>query len=86
MLEPIPYQQMSVNIISNLCRVINYLCFAGSTFIQQALEGEYPKFLRLYIEMCSRLQAWCDQLTPAPLLLGTEGVEGAVGNPQFSIK
>ncbi|KAF4527765.1 hypothetical protein B566_EDAN016470 [Ephemera danica] len=57
----------------------------GSTFIQQALEGEYPKFLRLYLEMCSRLQAWNDQLAPTPLLLGAEESEGAITNPQYSI-
>jgi hypothetical protein len=26
-------------------------------FIKQALEGEYPKFLRLYLDMCKRIQA-----------------------------
>lgn len=29
----------------------------GSMFIKQALEGEYPKFLRLYLDMCKRMQA-----------------------------
>jgi hypothetical protein len=29
----------------------------GSMFVKQALEGEYPKFLRLYLDMCKRIQA-----------------------------
>jgi hypothetical protein len=30
---------------------------SGSTFVKQALEGEYPKFLRLYLDLCKRIQA-----------------------------
>ncbi|PSN54614.1 Conserved oligomeric Golgi complex subunit 5 [Blattella germanica] len=29
----------------------------SSMFVKQALEGEYPKFLRLYLDMCKKVQA-----------------------------
>nr|CAD7462469.1 unnamed protein product [Timema tahoe] len=32
-----------------------------SLFVKQALEGEYPKFLRLYLDLCKRLQALSNQ-------------------------
>lgn len=28
----------------------------GSNFVKKALEGEYPKFLRLYLDLCKKLQ------------------------------
>nr|CAD7434700.1 unnamed protein product [Timema monikensis] len=33
----------------------------NSLFVKQALEGEYPKFLRLYLDLCKRLQALSNQ-------------------------
>lgn len=34
----------------------NYLFDSASTFLKQAFEGEYPKLLRLYNDLWSRLQ------------------------------
>uniref|UniRef100_A0A8C1DWA5 Conserved oligomeric Golgi complex subunit 5 n=2 Tax=Cyprinus carpio TaxID=7962 RepID=A0A8C1DWA5_CYPCA len=35
-----------------------FLLFSASTFLKQALEGEYPKLLRLYNELWKRLQQY----------------------------
>lgn len=35
-----------------------FLLFTASTFLKQALEGEYPKLLRLYNELWKRLQQY----------------------------
>ena len=29
---------------------------AGSSFVKQALEGEYPKFLRIFLDLSKRLK------------------------------
>jgi len=38
-------------------KLVWWFHFSGSMFIKQALEGEYPKFLRLYLDMCKRIHA-----------------------------
>ena len=35
----------------------NEFCVLDSSFIKQALEGEYPKLLRLHLDLYKRLQA-----------------------------
>uniref|UniRef100_A0A671KAD6 Conserved oligomeric Golgi complex subunit 5 n=1 Tax=Sinocyclocheilus anshuiensis TaxID=1608454 RepID=A0A671KAD6_9TELE len=40
------------------CSQFIFLLFSASTFLKQALEGEYPKLLRLYNELWKRLQQY----------------------------
>ncbi|XP_049793255.1 conserved oligomeric Golgi complex subunit 5 [Schistocerca nitens] len=43
------------NVTETLAKKLNQAA-EGSSFLKQALEGEYPKFLRLYLDLCKRLQ------------------------------
>jgi 5'-3' exonuclease len=40
-----------------MSKVVWLFYSSGSMFVKQALEGEYPKFLRLYLDMCKRIHA-----------------------------
>ena len=47
------YSLLSVCVFVCVC-----VCPTDSTFLKQALEGEYPKLLRLYNELWKRLQLY----------------------------
>uniref|UniRef100_A0A673KYJ6 Conserved oligomeric Golgi complex subunit 5 n=1 Tax=Sinocyclocheilus rhinocerous TaxID=307959 RepID=A0A673KYJ6_9TELE len=47
------------------CSQLFFLLFSASTFLKQALEGEYPKLLRLYNELWKRLQQYSTSIQGA---------------------
>lgn len=46
--------------------------FSASTFLKQALEGEYPKLLRLYNELWKRLQQYSASIQGALVSSGAD--------------
>ncbi|XP_069674732.1 conserved oligomeric Golgi complex subunit 5 [Periplaneta americana] len=54
----------------------------GSMFVKQALEGEYPKFLRLYLDMCKKIQTYSQNSdnTEATLPKSVDQESGDSGN------
>ena len=46
--------------------IISILSFTASTFLKQAFEGEYPKLLRLYNDLWTRLQQFSSPASNVP--------------------
>jgi len=56
------------------------IAFVGSTFLKQAFEGEYPKLLRLYNDLWSRLQHFSSGSSNMPAVSMMSQME-----PSFSL-
>ncbi|KAJ9578646.1 hypothetical protein L9F63_005136 [Diploptera punctata] len=76
---------------ANLWKAINELlshelaqAAQGSMFVKQALEGEYPKFLRLYLDMCKRIQTIGNNTDHTETSL-IRGIEQESGQNTYSI-
>lgn len=47
---------MYINYLIVKYKNLIYMCVVGSSFVKQALEGEYPKFLRIFLDLSKRLK------------------------------
>ncbi|KAK7861909.1 hypothetical protein R5R35_010941 [Gryllus longicercus] len=53
-------QNLATNLWNNITTLLAkqlVLASQSTSFLKQTLEGEYPKFLRLYLDLCKKLQA-----------------------------
>jgi hypothetical protein len=55
-------------------------------FVKQALEGEYPKFLRLYLDMCKRIQAIDHSSEQMEAIVGRGVEQEGTDSGSFQIK
>lgn len=64
-LLPENMRTLTVNIWNNITSLLAkqlIIASQSTSFLKQTLEGEYPKFLRLYLDLCKKLQA-AEQVT-----------------------
>uniref|UniRef100_A0AAR2JV81 Conserved oligomeric Golgi complex subunit 5 n=1 Tax=Pygocentrus nattereri TaxID=42514 RepID=A0AAR2JV81_PYGNA len=71
--------------VLNLLIVISFSFSVASTFLKQALEGEFPKLLRLYNELWKRLQQYSANIQVAPVGSGS-GLELDLTTPENDIQ